>query len=259
MAQQNYFPESVQYIDRPNHLIISSPHFLRLQSQVIPEFVKKLEGLAGMKAESSDGAESTLPFDCIEVMSKVAMLGKPYEYIASQRQNGGNLGDVLEEYGVPMPVIELHYALLPLAVIKNKPITSADELFNAVISSLAIGQKRIPKLNTERTVANFTQIMDLISANKFASQDLMIFSNIYLQNHGYLIEYEFMQPDILDFRKRIDGRIGVQIGAFHSARISEALDGKLIERPKSWDDYRSELPRNSLEIISTIESLVLST
>ncbi len=194
------------YIDRPGYLVISANHSQRLLESEIPEFLERVKDLKGMKIEGAP-VPDYVPKDVIEVFARESMKGKPVEYVANTRLNGDLLGQVYEEYGFPIELAEQYYCFKPAVMTDMRPIRSFEELSEAMTDSLLAGKERCPNIDYERAIDRFFVINQILRGHHIPS-----FCNEYLAYHGLLIEYEFIQPDILDFRERIEGKIGVLIG-----------------------------------------------
>ena len=260
----NYPIGDLRYIERPNHLVIGSAHFHRVSQSQLPSFIAKLSKLEGMKIEGQP-LPLDVPYDCAEVLAKASMAGKTFEYIAHKRPNGDPLGTVLKEYGVPIELTEAFYGLFPLQLGEMKPIRNADDMTKTVLSGIYGVKERFPDLDVDRAVHTHIRTTQSLFNGKINLQDIDRFINTYYIYHGLVIEYEFMQPDILDFRQRIKGKIGFLVGDFHTERITDILDGNLIMQPPHWSLYRSVLDEasslsntNIMDSVKKIEQIVLA-
>ena len=252
MTEINYMYSDVTYIDRKNHLVIGVNHLHKIPESKIMEFIEKLNPLKGMKIESRDFPPD-VPYNCVEVLAKAAMNGKPFEYIANEKKRDGTtLGNITKDYGLPIEVVEFHTSFIPLMVSGMKQIDSIEEMVDSMQSLFESAKKRYPDLNADRAVKNYFKIMENMIAEK-----IIHFLKAYLPYHGQILEYEIMQPDILDFRKRINGKIGIIIGNFHAEGINKMLEGQQTEKPVSWKEYKQTLPDEVLDLVESIEKLVL--
>lgn len=208
-----------------------------------------------MKIEYQEDSLSKLPYDCVEVLAKAAMLGKRVEPISDRRLNGDLLGKVLEEYSVPAYLTEIYYSFVPLLAHPLLPVRDADQMTRLSFQSIEDGKRRCPNLDVERAKINQVKILQSVVANRIKIDYIKDFCNVYALYKGHVIEYEFMQPDILDFRRRIEGRIGIVVGKFHAERISDMLDGNSIPKPPFWSSYKEKMGSVSPEFSTLVNEI----
>lgn len=237
MREIKYQEQDVEFIDKPSYLVVGAAHLHKVPESRIPTFVEKISKLSGMKLEATP-IPANVPFNLVEVLAKVCMQGKPLEYIASTRPNGDDLAKIYQEYGIPVEITELRYALRPLFVGDMIPIHSAEDMMDEVILSLNAGKERVPNIDVQRGLDYCEKVMKALLNSSVTMDEVQWFFNSIYIYHGHVVEYEFMQPDVLDFRRRIDGKIGVVIGRLHHLNIAKLLDGEKIRQPPVWDRYQ---------------------
>lgn len=256
MTEINYMFGDVTYIDKKDHLVIGANHLHKIPESKIMGFIEKLNPLKGMKIESRD-LPPDVPYNCVEVLAKAAMNGKPFEYIANEKKDGTTLGDIIKDYDLPIEVVEIHTCFVPLMLRDMKLINSSEEMANSMQSLFESAKERYPDLNANRAIENYFKIMKNIMLKDAANfKNISHFLNVYLLYYGQILEYEIMRPDILDFRKRINGKMGVIVGNFHAEGINNLLEGKPIEKPISWKEYKQTLSEEVLKLVESIEELI---
>jgi len=247
----------VEYLEGTNHLVIVANHLHILPDSNIPVFLEKTANLQGMKIEGKD-IPSSAPFNCIEVIARAAMVGKPCEWIADKTPDGKQIGTLLEEYGLPTKVSEIYLGFKPLYLNEMKPIRSSEEMANGVYVAITTSKDRFPDLNVNRALTNYERVMqDLILTGQVQLSEIIDFCNVHALYKGPIIQYSFMAPDIEEFRKRINGKIGIVVGSFHAKPIHDMLEGIPMPPPVSWADYKKTLPARSAQVIDSIERIVL--
>lgn len=260
MIQAEYKFGEVGYIDKPTHLVMYAPHLHRLPKPKIPEFIQKLSTLEALKMESTPILPPDTPKDLIEFIAKLNMIGKPVEYISANKPDGTQLGYAILDYGVPIELTEL-FISSGLLRFKHSGDINFHENIEEIIKDILIEEQslRFPNIDIQRSIANYSRLMQSISSggimiNEETLVQLLEWYGLY---QGQIMEYEIMLPDILGFRNRYKGKIGVLAGAFHAENIDRMLDGVLREKPIRWEEYKKTLPFPMRRVLETTEKLIL--
>jgi len=193
------------------------------------------------KAETFHLLPSNLPYDTVEILAKAIMNGKRFEPIATSRPNGEPLGKVYSDYKVPADALELFYAMVPMAVLKEESGGSQPNLADLVYKSLEQAKQRCGQIDIDRAKEGFVKVMTKVRNQELRMQDLADWNDAFARYHGALIEYEFMIPDIKAFSESVEGKIAVLVGKFHAQGINDSLNGKKPQRPLDWNEYVSGL------------------
>ena len=258
MNDINYMKSDVGYIEGTNHLVVASKHFHILPDSKLPVFLEKTADLQGMKIEGKEIPPSA-PYNCVEVMARATMAGKPCEWIADSTPDGRRIGTLLEEYGLPTEVSEVYLGFKPLYMRDMKPVGSAEEMAEGVHTALETSRDRFPDLDMDRALTNHKRVMQkLVLRGTVQLPEIVDFCNMHALYRGPIIQYAFMAPDIEKFRGRIDGKIGIVVGYFHAQPVYDMLEGTPMPEPISWPDFKKNLPSRTVEVIDSIEAVVLN-
>jgi len=242
MVEIVYPNDDPEYYEGPDNLVIGTPHFNRLIGKQLFFFCEKTKPLMGMMVEG-EPVDETVPFDCIEVLAKAAMAGKPFKYIPLRDPAGLPLGNLYEKMGVPLTYSELRYALMPTFTQQMIEITSRRERFAEVMAnSLGCGQNNFPGFDNKRAFNNYLSVQSGLQDGSVSKEDVSQFFKTMQYYHGLLIEFYFMRPSIKEFREKNDGPLGFVVGLFHAFNVFGSLNGYELEAPPSWAERETSLP-----------------
>lgn len=253
--ERNFLHGGIRVIEGEDFLVIGTNRNYRVPEGMACDIVDMLCDVSAMKAELPRKMHR-LPYGSVERLVAVSMAEKPLEVFSCMGKGRQRYGDILHEYGMPIEATELFYAFMP---VMNAGAESAEPNAMGMLLSATeeMESQRFPGINPERAVASLNRVTEEIKRCGRGIETLEEFSRAYYLFHRMVLEYEIMQHELLDFRIRNSGRIGVLIKNPNAGPIAESLRGNLMETPPCWGVYRiGDMPMQTLEAVAFVESVL---